>query len=72
MAKLRERDLVVMDVLRERGWSTRATARELGVDEITLRYHIRRREEKAEDESNRYQIESVPNRYQVSPSHLSG
>ena len=49
MAKLQERDLVVMDVLRDRGWSTRATARELGVDESTLRYRIRRREEKAED-----------------------
>lgn len=49
MAKLRERDLVVMDVLRERGWSTRATARELGVDESTLRYRIRRRDGKAED-----------------------
>lgn len=49
MAKLRERDLVVMDVLRETGWSTRATARELGVDESTLRYRIRRRDGKAED-----------------------
>ncbi len=49
MTKLRERDLVVMDVLRERGWSTRATARELGVDESTLRYRIKRREGKAED-----------------------
>ena len=44
MAKLEERELVVMDVLREKGWSTRATARELGVDESTLRYRIRRRE----------------------------
>jgi transposase len=44
MTKLRERDLVVMDVLREKGRSTRATARELGVDESTLRYRIRRRE----------------------------
>ena len=44
MAKLRERDLVVMDVLREKGWSTRAVARELGVDESTLRYRLRRRE----------------------------
>lgn len=44
MAKLQERELVVMDVLREKGWSTRATARELGVDESTLRYRIRRRE----------------------------
>jgi transposase len=44
MAKLRERDLVVMDVLREKGWSTRAVARELGVDESTLRYRIARRE----------------------------
>lgn len=44
MAKLRERELVVMDVLRGKGWSTRATARELGVDESTLRYRMRRRE----------------------------
>jgi transposase len=42
MAKLRERDLVVMDVLREKGWSQRAVARELGVDESTVRYRLRR------------------------------
>jgi hypothetical protein len=30
MAKLRERELVVMDVLREKGWNTRAMAREAG------------------------------------------
>lgn len=49
MAKLRERDLVVMDVLREKGWSTRATARQLGVDESTVRYHMERRETGAVD-----------------------
>jgi transposase len=53
MAKLRERDLVVMDVLREKGWSTRATTRELGVDESTLRYHIGRRWAGAEDGRSR-------------------
>ena len=49
MAKLRERDPVVMEMLRERGWSRRATVRELGVDESTLRYRIRRCEGKVED-----------------------
>ncbi len=49
MTKLRERELVVMDVLLEKGWSTRAAARELGVDESTLRYRKRRRESGAKD-----------------------
>ena len=53
MAKLQERDLVVMDALREKGWSTRAVARELGVDESTVRYRIRRREGEAEDGQRR-------------------
>jgi len=53
MAKLRERDLVVMDVLREKGWSTRAVARELGVDESTLRYRIERHEAGAGDGRSR-------------------
>jgi transposase len=53
MAKLRERELVVMDVLREKGWSTRAMARELGVDESTLRYRIGRRQAGAEDGRSR-------------------
>ncbi len=49
MAKLRERELVVMDVLRERGWSVRAVARELGVDESTVRYRLARRAAGAPD-----------------------
>lgn len=57
MAKLRERDLVVMDVLREKGWSTRAVARELGVDESTVRYRVRRRE-KGDEDGRRRQAES--------------
>lgn len=60
MAKLRERDLVVMDVLREKGWSTRATARELGVDESTVRYRIRRREANAQDGRSRQPETCVP------------
>lgn len=49
MAKLRERDLDVMDVLVEKGWSTRSVARELGVDESTLRYHRGRRGQGVQD-----------------------
>ena len=40
---------MAIDVLREKGWSTRAAARELGVDKSTLRYHIGRREAGAVD-----------------------
>lgn len=49
MAKLRETDLAILYVLREKGWSTRAGARELGVDESTLRYRIARWQRGAED-----------------------
>lgn len=49
MTKLEERHLVAAEVLREKGWSIRAAAKELGVDESTLRYRLRRRQEKAVD-----------------------
>jgi len=42
--KLKERQLVCAEVLLERGWSMRRTAKELGVDESTLRYRMARRQ----------------------------
>jgi len=42
--KLSERQLVCAEVLLERGWSMRRTAKELGVDESTLRYRMARRQ----------------------------
>ena len=43
MAKLSERDLVCAEVLMEKGRSIRSIAVELGVDESTLRYRVKRR-----------------------------
>ncbi len=42
MAKLSEREVVAMDVMQERGRSMRGIARELGVDESTVRYRLGR------------------------------
>lgn len=67
MAKLRERDLVVMDVLREKEWSTRAVARELGVDESTVRYRVRRREEGDEDGRRRQAERCAPWQEVIAP-----
>lgn len=49
MTKLRERELVCAEVLRENGESMRGVARQLGVDESTIRYRLRRRGEGEED-----------------------
>jgi transposase len=49
-----------MDVLRAKGWSTRAMARELDVDESTLRYHIGRREAGAVDGRSRQEEACAP------------
>ena len=43
MAKLGERDLVCAEVLVGKGKSIRSVARDLGVDESTLRYRLQRR-----------------------------
>ena len=49
MAKLSERDLVCAEVLVGRGRSVRSVARELDVDESTLRYRLSRRAASAAD-----------------------
>lgn len=49
MAKLSARDLVCAEVLVGRGRSVRGVAKELGVDESTLRYRLQRRAEGASD-----------------------
>lgn len=49
MAKLSERELVCAEVLVDKGRSVRSVAKELGVDESTLRYRLRRRAEGAVD-----------------------
>jgi len=49
MPKLREEDVTAMDVMQRRGWSKRALAREMGVDESTVRYRLKRRREGAVD-----------------------
>lgn len=49
MTRLREKDVMAAEVLTERGESVRGIARQLGCDESTLRYRLRRRAEGAED-----------------------
>lgn|GEM_PF-3083615 len=49
MAKLSERDLVCAEVLVGKGKSVRSIATDLGVDESTLRYRLKRRAERAID-----------------------
>lgn len=49
MAKLSEREMVCAEVLVGKGRSVRSVARELGVDESTLRYRLQRRAEGAVD-----------------------
>lgn len=49
MAKLSERDLVCAEVLVGKGKSVRSIATDLGVDESTLRYRLKRRAEAAVD-----------------------
>ena len=49
MAKLSERELVCAEVLVGKGRSLRQVARDLGVDESTLRYRLRRRQAGAVD-----------------------
>jgi transposase len=49
MPKLREEDVTAMDVMQRRGWNKRALAREMGVDESTVRYRLKRRRERAVD-----------------------
>ena len=43
MARLSERELVCAEVLVDKGRSVRSVAKELGVDESTLRYRLKRR-----------------------------
>lgn len=56
MTKLAERHLVAAEVLRDQGWSGRRIAKELGVDESTVRYRLWRRAEAAGD-GRRRQVE---------------
>lgn len=49
MARLEEEDLITMVKLDEKGQSKRAIGRLLGVDESTVRYHLRRRADGAID-----------------------
>jgi len=49
MSKLQEREIMCALVLREKGLSVRQIARQLGVDESTVRYHLNRRKTKVED-----------------------
>lgn len=46
MIRLKEKHVMCAEVLRERGWSVRTIARELGFDESTLRYHLRKKQRK--------------------------
>jgi transposase len=49
VAKLREKDVMAVEVMKQRGRSIRALAREFDVDESTLRYRLRRLRQGAED-----------------------
>ncbi len=53
MARLSERELVCAEVLVGKGRSVRSVAKELGVDESTLRYRLQRRRAKAVDGRSR-------------------
>jgi len=58
MARLREEDIKTMVWMRERGAKLEAIARLAGCDESTVRYHLKRRAEGAED-GRRRQPEAV-------------
>lgn len=47
--RLRREEIVAIEVLAEKGAGNRAIARQMGVTEGTVRYHLRRAEEGAED-----------------------
>ena len=47
--RLRREEVVTIQVLRERGMSQRAIARQLGVDEKAVRYRLRRLASEAGD-----------------------
>lgn len=49
MPRLRREERVTIEVLAEKGQSNRVIAQTLGVDESTVRYHVRRRESGATD-----------------------
>lgn len=49
MTRLREKDVMAAEALKEHGVSVRSIARQLGCDESTLRYRLKRREEGRED-----------------------
>jgi len=49
MPRLRREERVTIEVLAEKGQSNRVIARTLGVDESTVRYHLRRKESGATD-----------------------
>lgn len=49
MAKLRMEDVMAASIMQEHGRSIRAIARDMGVPESTLRYHVKRHREGAED-----------------------
>lgn len=49
MARLSERELVCAEVLVDKGWSLRSIAGDLGVDESTLRYRLKRRRDGVKD-----------------------
>lgn len=49
MAKLSKDEIVTLQVLHEKGKSNRAIARQLGVSESAVRYHLRRQADGASD-----------------------
>lgn len=49
MTRLREKDVMAAEALKEHGVSVRSIARQLGCDESTLRYRLKRRQEGRED-----------------------
>ena len=53
MARLRRKDIEAMVWMREQGVSIRGIARVAGCDESTVRYHLKRRAEGAEDGRSR-------------------
>jgi transposase len=53
MTKLKERELMCADVLQENGISNREIARKLGVDESTIRYRSKHRQDRIVDGLNR-------------------
>ena len=51
--RLREEEVVTIEVLHERGMSNRGIARQLGVTEHAVRYRLRRRSEGRPERSGR-------------------